>query len=124
MPLLVDTWYFVAVTYDSAVSGGTMILYKNGVEVSGPKAVATGVGTPVLSGTPTTYIGSFNGAFNFNGKIDNVMVFDRALAAEEIEHLYNKGNGIEGLVIGQMDADINGDGDVDFLDFAKLGAAW
>jgi hypothetical protein len=97
VPLLVDTWYFVAVTYDSAVDSGTMILYKNGVEVSGPKAVATGVATPTLSGTPTTYIGRYSDDYSFNGSIDNVMIFDRALSADEIEILYSEGNGTETL---------------------------
>ncbi len=113
-----DVWYHVAVTFDPDVDSGRMVLYKNGVEVDAETAVVT------HNPSTITYIGKYRTDYYFKGSIDNVMVFDRALTAEEIEHLYNKGNGIEGLVIEQMDADINGDGDVDFLDFAKLGAAW
>ena len=36
-------------------------------------------------------IGSNNNAFDFNGTIDNVMIFDKALTAEEVELLYEAG---------------------------------
>jgi hypothetical protein len=86
-------YYFVAVTFDPAVSSGKMVLYKNGVAVS----TATSVATQIAS--TTTYIGRFLNVntYNFAGSIDNAMVFNRALTAEEITALYNTGNGTETL---------------------------
>ena len=45
------------------------------------------------------------------------MIFDRALTIEEIEFLYNEGNGTE------TKGDLNNDGIVDFRDFAEFGLA-
>jgi uncharacterized repeat protein (TIGR02543 family) len=86
-------YYFVAVTFDPAVGSGTMVLYKNGVAVD----TATSVQTQAAS--TTTYIGRFlnTNTYNFAGSIDNAMVFNRALTADEITALYNAGNGTETL---------------------------
>ncbi len=88
-------YYFVAVTYDPAVGSGTMVLYKNGVPVDS----ATSVEAQNPS-TTTTYIGRFLTSYYFAGSIDNAMIFDRALTADEISALYNAGNGRETLSDG------------------------
>ena len=93
VPLAADVWYHVAVTYDPAVDSGRMSLYKDGAPVSGPKAVATGVA--LQNPSTTTYIGRFLTGYNFGGSIDNVMLFDRALTAEEIEVLYKDGSEVD-----------------------------
>ncbi|MHC4457842.1 MAG: hypothetical protein ACYS0I_12295, partial [Planctomycetota bacterium] len=62
--------------------------------------------------------------YNFEGSIDNVMIFDRALTAEEIETLYNEGNGTETFTDLDIESDINNDDIVNFLDLAKIGLAW
>jgi hypothetical protein len=92
--LAAERWYFVAVTYDPAVAGGTMVLYKDGVPVSS----ATGVGAPASS--TTTYIGRFSSGYNFKGAIDEAAVFNRALSDEEISYLYNGGDGTEAIPAG------------------------
>ncbi len=92
-PLAVDVWYQVAVTFDPAVELGKMVLYKNSVPVDSNSSV------PTPSSSPKTYIGRYNTGYNFNGTIDNVMIFNRALTAEEIKYLYNGGIGLE--VLGQ-----------------------
>jgi hypothetical protein len=123
VPLVADVWYHVAVTYDPAVDSGRMTLYKDGALVSGPKAVATGVA--LQDPSTTTYIGRFLTGYNFGGSIDNVMLFDRALTAEEIEVLYNEGNGTEIMPGSRLqDGDFVDDGIVNFLDFAELELAW
>jgi hypothetical protein len=111
-----DIWHHVAVTYD--LDSGTMVLYKNGVQVDS----ATGVGPSPASAT--TYIGRYDGGFNFKGSIDNVMIFDRALTAEEIGVLYNGGSGTEIINGGEVEGDINNDGIVNFLDFAEFANNW
>lgn len=44
-----------------------------------------------------------NGFVSFDGSIDNVMIFDKALTSEEVEFLFNNGNGTERLLF--FDAD-------------------
>jgi hypothetical protein len=114
-----DRWYHVVLTYDPNVDSGKMVLYKDGVEVDS----ATDV--PANSVVVSTYIGSFSGIAHFKGSIDNVIVFDRALIPEEVGILYNNGNGMENPQNGDViDGDINDDGIVHFLDFARLAQAW
>ncbi|UCD50838.1 MAG: LamG domain-containing protein, partial [Phycisphaerales bacterium] len=80
--IFADTWFHVAVTWE--FGGGPAILYFNGEEM----ARADSIGgfpnlDPVLRfGLETyAYIPSANGA---NGVIDEIMIYSRALAAEEI----------------------------------------
>jgi hypothetical protein len=75
-------WYFFTGTYD----GETVRLYLNGVEVGADTAA---------TGTITSYSGSMiigihaNLASNpFNGVIDDVRVYTRALSADEVRSLY------------------------------------
>jgi hypothetical protein len=112
----VDVWYHVAVTYD--LDSGAMVLYKNGVEVNS----ATGVGPSPAS--TTTYIGKYDGGYYFKGSIDNVMIFDEALTAEEIGFLYSGGSGTETITVGEVEGDLSGDAMVDMLDLAELAEVW
>ncbi len=66
-PLVAGTWYHVAVTYNAAT--GDMKLYKNGVLVNSATGVATYTET-------VQYIGAFNAAFVFSGKIDEVRIWN------------------------------------------------
>jgi hypothetical protein len=89
VPLDVNVWYMVAVTFDPCVSSGRMVLYKDGAEVNEADNVPT-------QGTSTkTYIGRFSTGYYMKGAIDNAMIFNRALTAEEIAALYNQGKGTE-----------------------------
>jgi len=48
-------------------------------------------------------MGGYGGMYGLNGIIDNVMLFDRSLTEEEIDALYNNGNGVEELdVLNQI----------------------
>ncbi|MFC1677387.1 LamG-like jellyroll fold domain-containing protein, partial [Planctomycetota bacterium] len=114
--LAADVWYHVAVTFDS----GNMVLYKDGVPVD----QASGI--PMQAPSTTIYIGRILNAntYNFNGSIDNVMVFNKALTAGEISALYNNGDGTENVPSDEIDGDFTNDGIVNFLDFAEFGLAW
>ena len=69
-------WIFVAITKQ----GSTLSAYKNGVYVSSKTDIIwTGAATSFKIGGTTTY---------FNGVIDHVMIFSRALSASEIAQLY------------------------------------
>ena len=78
-----DTWYHGAVTHD----GSTLRLYMNGqLDASSPKTLDT-----VLDGNGLT-IGYRNGSSLWEGLMDEVQVFDRALSAEEIAAIHGAGS--------------------------------
>jgi hypothetical protein len=97
-PLAVGVWYQVAVTFDPNVSSGQMVLYKNGTQVAAANNV------PTQAASTKTYIGRFVTGFSMKGAIDNVMIFNKALTAQEISALYNGGNGTEIISGGQQQA--------------------
>lgn len=80
-------WTHVAVTYDPAVDGGTLTLYKNG------SAVDASIGIPPSADT-RAFVGSFAGGYQFQGRIDDPRIYDRALAPDQINALYTDGNTI------------------------------
>lgn len=76
-------WYFVAVTYD----GSTVRAYVNGGQIGS----ASATGTLSTNTSVATAIGnqpSGAGDRAFDGRIDEVAVFDEALTATEISSLY------------------------------------
>ncbi len=75
--LAVNTWSYVAVTYD----GGTLRLYVNGTEVASrtqPGAIATSTNALQIGGD------NLYSQF-FKGMIDEVRIYNRALSAAEIQ---------------------------------------
>jgi hypothetical protein len=81
--LLAAVWYHVAVTYD----GASTRLYVNGVEDGAQAGAWPAANSQSLSigqrGDNTDF---------FNGFIDEVEIFNRALSAAEIQSLYNAGS--------------------------------
>ncbi len=89
-------WYHVAVTY---ANGTAPKVYVNGVE-SAYVSQSAGSGTDVDESAGPFLVGSWNhdGSLTpggpagwFDGKIDDVRVYNRALSAEEIMQLYRLG---------------------------------
>lgn len=97
------TWTHIAATSD----GTTMRLYINGVETGSAPSL------PVLASTFTTLLGAYqrNGVKEqfFNGLIDEVEVFNRALSAIEIAAIFNAGSAGKCKFIA-VDIDIKPDG--------------
>ena len=84
--MALDTWYFVAVTFDYAT--GEMILYKNGVDVNSatvPLALRDVADEAVL-------IGAMNNIFGWDGYIDEARLYDRALSPEQISAMFSGDN--------------------------------
>ena len=79
-----NTWYHILATFD----GSEMLAYVNGIAgtpVSGLTGIRDSSSTPV-------YIGGASGLPQyFNGAIDEVRIYDRALSAEEVRYHYNRG---------------------------------
>ena len=82
--LPLNTWSHVAVTYSSAPApaGSTLRLYVNGVLVR----TVTGTNQNILAGNQPLRIGNSNASVSegFNGLIDEVRIYNRALSAAEI----------------------------------------
>jgi hypothetical protein len=79
-----NKWYHVAVTHNSTNDENIIYINKQ----------SEGTSTFALAYKATKYfdIGSFyaqNHLLNFNGTIDEVMIFDRVLRKSEIQELYN-----------------------------------
>ena len=84
-------WYFAAMTYD----GATIRVYLNGAEVnSTPWAGSLNTDASIAIGLGNQPSGA--GDRGFNGVLDEVAVFDKALSAEQVDELYKAAGG--GLV--------------------------
>lgn len=119
-PIVINTWYHVAVTYDAATT--TMKLYKNG------NLVATNTNVPQVLNGNIIRLGSFNDGDNvFNGRMDEVRIWDRALTTCELQ--YNKDTelaiGQTGLVAyykcNQGTANQDNGGEIDLIDSTSNG---
>ncbi len=80
-----NEWYFIAGTYDKA--HGILRVYLNGLKDKEDNSFTQGV---LTSSTSNITIGRFSafGTGYFNGIIDEVRVFNRALSEEEVKTLY------------------------------------
>ena len=91
------SWQHVAMTYDQ--SGDRKIyLYVDGAEISSYSEQTASTGTISTDASETLYIGKA-GAYEFDGIIDDVRIWNRALSPTEISDLY-QGNPVSrtGLV--------------------------
>lgn len=84
--LNVGQWYHLAATWD----GSTVRLYVNGVLDNTPASKAAPVGTD----TRLLNIGGRSGGERFNGRLDDVRLYSRALTAGEVAALANAGHTI------------------------------
>jgi len=80
--LPLNTWSHIAVTYTTAAGGSTLRFYVNGALVT----TVTGANQNILAGNQPLRIGNSNAQISegFNGLIDEVRVYNRALSAAEI----------------------------------------
>ncbi len=80
-------WQHIVATYD----GSTTSIYKNGV-LQQSKAISI----TILSTANPLKISDTSGSFPFNGSIDEVKIYNRALSAAEISEQYEIGRGLVG----------------------------
>jgi hypothetical protein len=76
-----NTWYHVAVTYDSVNSP---IIYVNGIAVAGTWLFGSGESLSKSTTYPMFTGNYWNNSLPFNGTIDEVKIWNRALSDEEI----------------------------------------
>jgi hypothetical protein len=88
-----NTWYHVAAVYNDAANN--IDLYVNGVLKSETIYVGSPENNSIQTNNRKLYIGwdSVNSGEQFDGTIDDVRVYNRALKADEIKRLYNMGAG-------------------------------
>jgi len=80
-PINTSQWYHVCVTWD----GTNRKVYANGIE----KIADTPAGLTVISAHTASIGAARNGTSPFDGKLDNVLIFDRVLSFGEVNELYN-----------------------------------
>ncbi len=83
--LLSSNWYHVAVVFDKA----TVQAYVNGIYQGG----ADWGGDLVMNPNAASLIGT-EGSYYFNGLIDDLMIFNRTLSAQEVSELYERLDGV------------------------------
>ncbi len=96
--LSTSEWHHVAFTYD----GSNLKVYSDGYLVN--STTATGF---IGSGTNNLLVGAgWNGNFRsffFDGKIDEVSLYNRSLSSDEISHRYLRGKGYLNLSVRSCD---------------------
>jgi hypothetical protein len=78
----INTWYHAVVTIES---NGDMKMYVNGVL----QTDTANTGSIWTTSCPHFLVGSIYGSTGFNGTIDEVKIYPRALTAEEVQEDYN-----------------------------------
>jgi outer membrane protein assembly factor BamB len=79
--LQTNTWYYVAGVYDA--TNQTMHVYLNGVLDDG--TLVGPVTSTQQTSTANVNIGQRSGAFNFNGGIDEVRIYNQAISAAQVQ---------------------------------------
>ena len=88
--IAINTWYHLTAVYSGNSAATGIDLYKNGVLMTSTDYTAGTVATITNTGGVT--VGNTNSgatAYNFDGTIDEVGVWNRALSADEVSQLYN-----------------------------------
>lgn len=88
----VGSWFFLALTYDPTVAGGTIKLYINNVVDASPVTGQT------LSGSGTTFqvLGQSGPTFDTEQlAVDSLSVWNRVLSTGELSTLYSLGTGLD-----------------------------
>jgi len=81
-----DVWTYITFVADRSGNGQ---IYLNGVLDSDSVSSISSVGD--ITSTENLYIGQYNTTSEFNGSIDEVKIYDKALSATEVLKNYNNG---------------------------------
>jgi hypothetical protein len=106
-----NEWTHIVGTF----SDGNINIYKNG-----SSAVPGSIGTPTIHSNdePLGIGAEGDGGASFNGRIDDVRIYDRVLSDVEARELMNLG------MPDPNNADLDDDGSVDLFDFSLFAENW
>jgi len=104
-PLELNKWYHIVGVHD----GVTNSVWVNGIEQA-----TTGSAVGDIDNDPNDFLLGNNTANFFNGKLDNVRVYNRQLSQEEINQLYEKENKRQGYFNELHVRDLNVSGTATF----------
>jgi hypothetical protein len=79
-------WFHIVFTYDKTLSSNRLKIFVNGIQ----KAQANGFGEDITAGDEGVDIGLYNVNNFFNGIIDEVCIYNRALSVAEIQESFQK----------------------------------
>ena len=120
-----NQWYHVAATFDKPTQ--LMRLYVNGQLVG----ATSHANFPTIASSLPVTIGTSSYGDMFDGVIDNLRIYNRALSAEEVQLIGATGNppqvSIDGPTSGRIGASLTFTGtasDPDPLDASQLSLAW
>jgi hypothetical protein len=91
--LAANNWHHVVVTYNGSLAQASRLkIYVNGIDQTATGDVVS-IGTLTDISVTNTWLGHDNSSVdpNFNGLIDDVRIYNRALSADEIKRLYKIG---------------------------------
>ncbi|MED5471870.1 MAG: DUF1553 domain-containing protein [Verrucomicrobiota bacterium] len=84
-PLAENKWQHVAVTYDGSSKASGVKIYIDG-QLAGNKVEQDSLKDSIATNTPFK-IGSRSKGANYNGELDELRVYDRALSGDEVKRL-------------------------------------
>jgi len=84
--LVIDRWYHIIAVYYAGEQD--IKIYVNGINQS--TTVTGTIPSSIFNSTTIVRIGGWTTNYDFNGSIDHVMIFNRALTAGEIQKLYEE----------------------------------
>ncbi|MBT4935184.1 hypothetical protein HON15_00250 [Candidatus Woesearchaeota archaeon] len=79
-----NSWQHFVATWDGTTNTDGMKIYRNGIQTANQTSLINNI----YGNTNNFYIGTSDDGFEFNGLIDNVMVWNRSLSAQEIYQQY------------------------------------
>lgn len=91
---LLNTWYHIALTRNN----NTWTFYTNGIIMS---VVNSSTSIPSISGSLEIGAGNSNGAFGFDGLVDEASIYNTCLTSNQIDGIYQAGSAGKCIVIIQ-----------------------
>ena len=93
-----ETWHMITLTVEQVdVSNARNSLYVDSVKIADSGIYTQNMSSYTSSATPLKIGADGQGLRNFEGSMDNFCIFDKVLTQEDMDFLYNEGNGTEEL---------------------------